>query len=214
MPMGDRPDYYWPSAPCCKRETQHSPPPFQCYSIPALLISKEDKEEKEAKAQNPQSQSPPGGVTTQSSTGQSLGTLDNTAALQGTTDSQPLGDLATELALKTNSKALHSPHSARPGQEHSWPDLVEPVDRRMERSPPRARFLRKHAQCIYNSELSAIGCVGVRRAPHSTSTGGLGLNRPGTTGCFTGPDSTEFGSKRLISVGEENIRDSLFRKEG
>ncbi|MEQ2163905.1 hypothetical protein GOODEAATRI_001095 [Goodea atripinnis] len=41
---------------------------------------------------------------------------------------------------------LHSPHSARPGQEHSWPDLVEPVDRRMERSPPRARFLRKHAQ--------------------------------------------------------------------
>lgn len=25
---------------------------------------------------------------------------------------------------------------------------------------------------------------------------------------------TELGSKRLISVGEENIRDSLFRKEG
>ncbi|KAK5872954.1 hypothetical protein PBY51_013608 [Eleginops maclovinus] len=44
------------------------------------------------------------------------------------------------------SASLHSPHSARPGQEHSWPDLVEPVDRRMERSPPRARFLRKHAQ--------------------------------------------------------------------
>ncbi|KAK2914696.1 hypothetical protein Q8A73_005290 [Channa argus] len=43
-------------------------------------------------------------------------------------------------------ECLHSPHSARPGQEHSWPDLVEPVDRRMERSPPRARFLRKHAQ--------------------------------------------------------------------
>ncbi|XP_078804239.1 uncharacterized protein LOC144992343 [Oryzias latipes] len=45
-----------------------------------------------------------------------------------------------------HASKLHSPHSARPGQEHSWPDLVEPVDRRMERSPPRARFLRKHAQ--------------------------------------------------------------------
>ncbi|MEQ2282462.1 hypothetical protein AMECASPLE_000983 [Ameca splendens] len=52
---------------------------------------------------------------------------------------------------------LHSPHSARPGQEHSWPDLVEPVDRRMERSPPRARFLRKHAQSCPNSSTSDEG---------------------------------------------------------
>lgn len=50
------------------------------------------------------------------------------------------------LFWETCLSQLHSPHSARPGQEHSWPDLVEPVDRRMERSPPRARFLRKHAQ--------------------------------------------------------------------
>eukprot|EP00064_Thunnus_orientalis_P010306 superscaffoldBa00001387_g10332 len=60
---------------------------------------------------------------------------------------------------------LHSPHSARPGQEHSWPDLVEPVDRRMERSPPRARFLRKHAQAVRETITGGTrhsGLIGVR----------------------------------------------------
>ncbi|KAK5612646.1 hypothetical protein CRENBAI_009817 [Crenichthys baileyi] len=57
-----------------------------------------------------------------------------------------IGGQYPQTAYKKEGTKLHSPHSARPGQEHSWPDLVEPVDRRMERSPPRARFLRKHAQ--------------------------------------------------------------------
>lgn len=87
--------------------TTHTPSPFQCYSsIPALLISKENKEEREAEAQSPPAPALSwGGWTTQRSTGQSLGTLDNTAALQGTTALRV--DLAIELALKAHSKAVN-----------------------------------------------------------------------------------------------------------
>ncbi|KAK2914698.1 hypothetical protein Q8A73_005292 [Channa argus] len=77
-----------------------------CYFIPALLISKEDKKEKEAKAQNPQSQSSPleGGDHTLD-TGQSLGTLDNTTALQATTDS-PADTYTEEMSLNNRAGML------------------------------------------------------------------------------------------------------------
>lgn len=74
-----------------------SPPhtPFQCYSsIPALLISKEDKEEREAEAQSPPHPNPSlllGGLDHTEQHWTVLRDLDNTVALQGTTANPALG---------------------------------------------------------------------------------------------------------------------------
>ncbi|KAI4826519.1 hypothetical protein KUCAC02_029965, partial [Chaenocephalus aceratus] len=75
--------------------------------------------------------------------------------------------------------------------------------------------------CIYNSELSAPGCMGDgHRCPapplfdaHEWLAELIGQSSSGREQLGSGTCLDEPGSRRLVSVGEENFRGSLFRKE-